>query len=217
KRTILKLELSRINSLVGDVYINDEEVIEVYNKFKVGLGDAIKKELDDVISFKKKIDHFQHTLLNTRKETLLSELRKISDKLYTVNKLCKEKASVFEQAGGFKSLKILIMTYQKKLEEYSQLSSLIKKFEEFDSKWKLKKSERSSMIISLDLSIMDNETTIESFEETILSMHEYVFGNRKCSFEIKATEKKEIISMDLRIDDDGSHSNEREKVFFYDL
>ncbi|ECV6523248.1 DUF2326 domain-containing protein, partial [Salmonella enterica subsp. enterica serovar Muenchen] len=122
-----------------------------------------------------------------------------------------------EQAGGFKSLKILIMTYQKKLEEYSQLSSLIKKFEEFDSKWKLKKSERSSMIISLDLSIMDNETTIESFEETILSMHEYVFGNRKCSFEIKATEKKEIISMDLRIDDDGSHSNEREKVFFYDL
>ncbi|EDA1758590.1 AAA family ATPase, partial [Salmonella enterica subsp. enterica serovar Newport] len=66
KRTILKLELSRINSLVGDVYINDEEVIEVYNKFKVGLGDAIKKELDDVISFKKKIDHFQHTLLNTR-------------------------------------------------------------------------------------------------------------------------------------------------------
>jgi uncharacterized protein YydD (DUF2326 family) len=217
KRTILKLELSRINSLVGDVYINDEEVIEVYNKFKIGLGDAIKKELDDVISFKKKIDHFQHTLLNARKETLLSELRKISDKLYTVNKLCKEKASVFEQAGGFKSLKILIMTYQKKLEEYSQLSSLIKKFEEFDSKWKLKKSERSSMIISLDLSIMDNETTIESFEETILSMHEYVFGNRKCSFEIKATEKKETISMDLRIDDDGSHSNEREKVFFYDL
>ncbi|MNJ63349.1 hypothetical protein D3C77_592440 [compost metagenome] len=34
---------------------------------------------------------------------------------------------------------------------------------------------------------------------------------------MEVTKKKEIIKFELRIYDDGSHSNEREKVFLYDI
>jgi uncharacterized protein YydD (DUF2326 family) len=37
------------------------------------------------------------------------------------------------------------------------------------------------------------------------------------SFEVEVTKKKEIVKFELRIYDDGSHSNEREKVFLYDI
>jgi uncharacterized protein YydD (DUF2326 family) len=48
-------------------------------------------------------------------------------------------------------------------------------------------------------------------------MHEYIFSNHKCSFEIKTSDNKSVVNFNLRIDDDGSHSNEREKVFIYDI
>ncbi|MGC0789162.1 DUF2326 domain-containing protein [Pantoea agglomerans] len=34
---------------------------------------------------------------------------------------------------------------------------------------------------------------------------------------MNANDKKNVVDFTLRIDDDGSHSNEREKVFFYDI
>ena len=47
-------------------------------------------------------------------------------------------------------------------------------------------------------------------------MHEYVYGNQQCSFDVEVRDNKEIVRFDLRIHDDGSHSIDREKVFFYD-
>lgn len=53
-------------------------------------------------------------------------------------------------------------------------------------------------------------------ESLILEMHEYVYGNQQCSFDVEVKDNKEIVKFDLRIYDDGSHSIDREKVFFYD-
>jgi uncharacterized protein YydD (DUF2326 family) len=58
---------------------------------------------------------------------------------------------------------------------------------------------------------------IDDFEKTILQIHEYIQGNREASFQIKKTDKKQVIEIIMRIDDDGSHSVERAKVFIYDI
>ena len=72
-------------------------------------------------------------------------------------------------------------------------------------------------MLRLQSNIIEARKTLESFERTILDIHEYVQGNRKASFEIKQTSKKQVVEIVMRIDDDGSHSVEREKVFIYDL
>ncbi|ADW72804.1 Protein of unknown function DUF2326 [Rahnella aceris] len=217
KRSILKAELSRINLFTGDNYIDDSEVIELYNQFKNGLGDFITKELNQVISFKKTIDNFQRNLLDARKEAISSEIKDLTNSIKQQNISYSEKIKVFDSSGGLHNLKTLVLIYQKKLEECSQLSALLKKHDDYDSQIKFKKSEKSTLIIDLDESINLCEQTIIDFQETILMMHEYVFYNKKCSLEINTVNTNKIINIELRIDDDGSHSNEREKVFFYDM
>lgn len=69
----------------------------------------------------------------------------------------------------------------------------------------------------LDSLVIDADPIKVAFEKTILDIHDYVMGNRTCSFNIEINDKKEVVNYELRIHDDGSHSNEREKVFFYDI
>lgn len=217
RKYILKSELKKINLLSGDNYINDSEVVDIYNKFKNGLGTALSKELSEVISFKKSIDNFQSKILNERKSVISNEIVEIDETLKSATSMYAEKMKTLDVSGSLINLKQLILTHQSKIEEQSMLSAMLKKYKEEDDEIKHKKSEKSALIVDIDLDIGNNKATIEDFQETILIMHEYIFGNKKGYFEISTNEKKSILDFTLRIDDDGSHSNEREKVFFYDI
>jgi uncharacterized protein YydD (DUF2326 family) len=217
KKAILKSEIKKIQNLIGDNYIDENEVIELYNKLKAGLGDNIGKELNDVLGFKRKIDNFQRVLINTRKEIILKDLDDIDASIKENSLKLNSKTAIIKQNGHLRSIKSLFIAYKKKLEELSQLSLFIKKHDDYESKVKAKKTEKSIKILNLDTEIIEQESTISEFKETIFSIHEYVMENRKCSFKISTTDKKEVVNFDLRIFDDGSHSNEREKVFIYDM
>lgn len=217
RKYILKSELKKINLLSGDNYINDSEVVDIYNKFKNGLGTALSKELSEVISFKKSIDNFQSKILNERKSVISNEIIRIDETLKSATSMYAEKMKTLDASGSLINLKQLILTHQSKIEEQSMLSAMLKKYKEEEDEIKHKKSEKSALIVDIDLDIGNNKATIDDFQETILIMHEYIFGNKKGYFEISTNEKKSILDFTLRIDDDGSHSNEREKVFFYDI
>ena len=116
-----------------------------------------------------------------------------------------------------KTLKVTVSSYQSKLDERSRLSAFINKYNEYDKHIKITKQERSGKITTFDSLVTEAESIKTHFEEKILEVHQYVMGNRICSFNIKISDKKEVVNYELRIYDDGSHSNEREKVFFYDI
>lgn len=217
KRAILRSELSKINILSGDNYIDNEEVIGLYNKLKSGLGDNIGKELKEVVSFKKKIDDFQRILVDSRKDSILKDLEEIDASINEMSIKLNSKTSIIKQTGHLRSIKTLFLAYEKKLEELSQLSVFIKKHDDYETKIRGEKGKKVLSTLELDLAVEKNKSTIDDFRETIFSIHEYVMENRKCSFEISVSDKKDVVSFDLRIFDDGSHSNEREKIFFYDL
>jgi len=217
KKAILKSELNKIQLLVGDNYIDEDEVVELYNKLKSGLGDSIGKELSDVLGFKKKIDDFQKVLIESRKEIILKDLHDIELSINKFSTQLHSKTSILKQNGHLRNIKTLFIAYEKKLEELSQLSIFIKKYDDYESESKSQKAQKAIKLLELDIDILNQEKTISEFRETIFSIHEYVMENRKCSFDISANDKSEIINFDLRIFDDGSHSNEREKVFIYDM
>ena len=61
---------------------------------------------------------------------------------------------------------------------------------------------------------------IDDFTDTILQIHEFIMGNKECSFSIQTIDKarrKTPVELTLRIYDDGSHSVDRTKVFIYDM
>ncbi|WP_299181968.1 DUF2326 domain-containing protein [uncultured Neptuniibacter sp.] len=216
-QTVLKSELSKVRMFRGDNYIDGDEVAELYNQFKAGLGDLIKRELDEVSAFKRKIDEFQRSIIENRRASLNDEIKQRDERITNLTRAYKEKVSLLDQEGLLVSLKQTIAVHQSKIEEFSALSSFISKFSEYDSEHKSKKREREDRIYLLESYVGDAKNVIESFENTVLSIHDYVFGNRKSSFEIDISKKAEIVKFELRTDSDGSHSINREKVFLYDL
>lgn len=217
KQAVLKSELSKFRLFRGDNYIDEEEVAELYNQFKVGLGDLIKKELNEVTAFKRKIDEFQRSIIDNSRTSIDIELKKLHEKISTLNRLYKEKVSLLDQEGLLVSLKQTIAVHQRKIEEFSALSSFINKYSDYDNEHKTKKRDRDNKIYLLESYVNDAKTVIKSFEKTILAIHDYVFDNRKSSFEVQISKKAEILKFELRTDSDGSHSINREKVFLYDL
>jgi len=217
KASVLKYELSKIKLFKGDNYIDDLEVANLYERFKKGLGDMIKREIQEVTAFKKKIDNFQKTLIDSRKESLTKELKEINKNIKILDDRYKNKLNIIDKNGVLKNLKITVSTYQHKLEEQSQLSAFMKKYHEYEQEIKHIKRERENKIILLDSLVVNADPVKLSFEKSILKIHDYVMGNKKCSFNIEVNNKKEIVNYELRIYDDGSHSNDREKVFFYDI
>ncbi len=217
RQGVLKSELSKINLFRGDNYIDGEEVADLYNQFKEGLGDLIKREIDEVTAFKRKIDDFQRSIIDDRKTSIEQELKAFQESISSLNKIYREKISLLDQEGLLVSLKQTIAIHEKKIEEFSALSSFIQKHTDYDNEHKTKKRDRESVIYLLESYVNDSQGVIDSFEKTILDMHDYVFGNRRSSFEIDVSKRKEILKFELRTDSDGSHSINREKVFLYDL
>ena len=217
RQSVLKTELQKIRMFQGDNYIDDEEVADLYNQFKDGLGDLIAKDLAEVTEFKKKIDDFQRSLIDNRKGSLEQEVEKIHSEIVKLDKKYKEKVSILDQEGLLKSLKQTIAIHQQKVEEHSALSAFINKYNDYEKDGKDKKRERHEQIYLLESYVSNAKEVIESVEQSILDIHEYVFGNRKSSFEVKVSKNREIVKFELRTDADGSHSINREKVFLYDV
>ncbi len=217
KQGVLKSELSKIKLFRGDNYIDGQEVADLYNQFKEGLGDLIKRELDEVTTFKQKIDNFQRNIMDDRKTSIEQEIKVFEGSISSLNKLYSEKISLLDQEGLLVSLKQTIAIHEKKIEEFSALSSFIQKHADYDNEHKAKKRDRESEIYLLESYVNNSQEVIDSFEKTILNIHDYVFGNRRSSFEIKVSKRKEVLKFEFRTDSDGSHSINREKVFLYDF
>ena len=208
--------MSKIQLFQGDKYIDQDEIAELYNQFKDGLGDLIKKELDEVTTFKRKIDDFQRSLINERKEYVQSQITSIEEDLKTLDNRYKEKISLLDQEGLLKNLKKTIAIHQHKIEEFSSLNTFLDAYAAQEQDRRERDIDRKNQIHLLDSYVIEAKDIVKEIESQILEMHEFVYGNQQCSFEVDVRDNKEIVKYDLRIYDDGSYSIDREKVFFYD-
>lgn len=217
KKTILKQQLIKLKTVSQKVEIDPKEVSEFYEQLKNGLGNLILKNLDEVISFKARIDEFQNRLINDRKESLLKEVVEIDKELSALDKKYSENLAVLNQKGELKNLKQTYAAFKEKSNQLSQLRSFVDRYDQLESDKQKAKSEKEVNLLKLQSQIQSHKTTIDDFQKTILDIHEYIQGNKNASFKIKNTNKKQIIEAVLRIDDDGGNSVEKEKVFIYDM
>lgn len=217
EKSILRSKYIRSKPIVDAGKIDSSEIRGFYEQLRKGLGDHIKRELDEVYQFKKKIDDFQNQLIYQRRDEIRKKIETINSQIDVLDEKYKEKLSVLDHQGALKNLKQTYSAYQLKLDEASQLKAFISKYDELEMQKQRAKAKKEQELLSLQSAIQESSETLDSLEETILATHEYIQGNRKASFEVKPTSKKQVVEMIMRIDDDGSHSVEREKVFIYDI
>lgn len=214
---IYKSELKKINLFSGDNYININEVVETYKFYSQSLGDLVSKNLEEIISFKNSIDNFQKSILSTRKEYLISTIKKLEDECDILESKFHEQVKLLDDKNLFSTLKISIGEYHRKLSEQLSLLNLIKAYDKFENELKKLNALKANALLDLNQFILENEKSIKKFESNLLSIYQIVMKNQKCSFNIQTINTKEILDFNLRISDDGSHSLDREKVFLYDI
>jgi uncharacterized protein YydD (DUF2326 family) len=220
RQKALRFEIKQINSLPEPENISESEITILFNQFKDGLGDMVEKSLQEVNEFKTKIDSFRNTIVNNKLEQLKAELIKLNTQIQKLDDDYSEKISLLDKGELLKDLKTSINIFNKKNQELNNLRAVIDRFDKAEKEKKSLKNQKDNKLVEYDQLIFDNEINIKNFEETILSIHENIMGNRNAHFEINtinSTKAKEFLSFDFRINDDGSWSTNRMKVFIYDL
>lgn len=217
KQQSIKFEIKQIDSFPKPESINENEIQIIFNQFKQGLGDLVEKSLEDLKDFKNKIDGFRNSIVNDRLTSLKSELSELNTIVRKLDEEYSQKISMIDNGGVLKDLKTSIRVFDEKNRELNNLRSLIQRYDESDRDKKKLEAEKAVLISDFEDELYKNEITLQSFKESILSIHEKIMGNREAHFEVKTTKNQSVVDFIMRTDDDGSHSTERMKVFIYDI
>jgi len=217
RKDVLARRSANLAPFAAEPGIDSEEIREFYEQLRTGLGASIVRELAEVISFKSKIEQFQRHLLDEKSKVLDIEIREINRQLSELDRRYAKLVAVLDQEGQLRNLRQTYASFQAKSDELGQLKSFFSRYDQLLIDRQTKKSEIEAERLRLQASISAVADQLRSFERTILVIHQFIQGNRKASFEVRTTNRKHVVDIVLRIDDDGSHSVEREKVFIYDI
>lgn len=220
RQKALRYELQKIKTLPKPEVIETDEIEFIYNKFKQGLGELIVKSLEETLGFKTEIENFQNSLINQRAVELQEELTDIAERIRNIDEEYSRKLKVIDQKGVLKNLKISLKIYNQKNIDYSKKIGFFNEYENAEKEKKTLYSQKAQEALLLDNAIDERKLVLDSFLITLSNIHEYIMGNKECSFSIDTIDtktSKQTIKLELRIFDDGSHSVDRTKVFIYDV
>lgn len=217
RKEVLVKRVASMAPIAREPTVDSDEIRIFYDQLREGLGTSIVRELDEVLSFKSKIERFQRHLLDEKSEVIDVEIRTLNKQLAELDRRYAKLTAVLDQKGQLRNLRQTYASFQAKSDELGQLKSFFSRYDQLLVERQEKKTELEAERLLLQGSISSAADRLRSFERTILNIHQFIQGNRKASFEVRTTPRKHVVEIELRIDDDGSHSVEREKVFIYDL
>ncbi len=220
KQKILSYEYRKIKSMPKPDEIDDTEIEFVYNQFKDDLGSAIVKSLHEVVGFKNKVENFQKVLINQKVKELQIQLKELSENIRELDDEYAVKIKILDQKGILKNLKTTLKIFEEKKRSSAHIRHMFEQYEKNTKKKKELLLKKSQEILDIDDLFDKNKMNKDSFEKTILSIHEKIMGNKQSSLIIETinkANKKIPVNISLRIYDDGSHSVNRTKVFIYDV
>lgn len=217
RKEALSQRSARLAPMASAPTIDSSEIREFFDELRSGLGTMVARDLDEVLSFKDKIDRFQRQLLDEKSKVVDAEIKELNKQLADLDRRYSKFLTVLNQQGQLKSLRQTYASYQVKNDELSQLKAFIDRYDQLAINKQQKRSDKEAELLRLQGSIAAARDRLKSVERTILDIHQFIQGNRAASFDVRTTSTKQVVDIVLRIDDDGSHSVEREKVFIYDI
>lgn len=211
----LRYKIQQAKKLANKEEVDIDAVKVIYEKARAGLGDTIEKSLKEAIEFKERITAYTNNIVSHKINKLTEQLLGLEDRrkqlIYERDLAIGVNHDVeYDVREAIKQLAI-------KNEKVSLIKSIISRLEILERNIKTKKVELDQTKLLIDIMLRENSEVLSSFENKILSTHKSLFDDLSASFEITTNNRKEVVSFDLRIKEDGSHSNERAKVFIYDF
>ncbi|MCL4208394.1 DUF2326 domain-containing protein [Patescibacteria group bacterium] len=211
------LAINRIKKLPQFEKVNPKRVEIIYNTFREGLGDLVKKSLNEVIELHEKIESFQNKIFDQRLETLYGEVHDLDGKITQIDS---QISKIYKVLNADKKIDSLKRALKEEKEKNDKLENLVDKYDTLEQKKEEKKTleiNRNQLIKLIDKEILEKKKNIESFENNLKELHQVIAGNSRCQFDIKTSLQAEYIVFDYRIDLDGGSGMDRIRTFMYDI
>ena len=217
EKYLLCQKLNGTKLMESDFPFDLEEVKEYYDRIVDRLGEFVNRDLEQVIEFQNKICIFQNQLIQEKRDELQSDIEKSNREISKLDSQYTSKLRLLDKKENLRNIKQIYSIFQAKSAELSELKVLIGRHDECVKDKEVMKLKKENSLIKLQENISDYKYISDSFEQSVLQIHEFVLGNRRASFDVRQTRFNRIVNFQLHVNDDGGHSIEREKVFIYDL
>lgn len=219
QRKGISFQIDQIRSLPQPEVIDETDIQIVYDRIRAGLGALVMKSLDQARAFKQEVERFQGSLLTDELKRLEGAERELTTK---IRQLSEEHAALVKQIdrkGALKELSAGISVAMHKHQDYYRRTALFDQYRQGEQRKEDLRSDRQLAFDALRKQQQEHQDVEAAMNYEVASIHERIMGIRKASFTIQLNSNASVkhpVSLDLRIDDDGSHSIERTKVFIYD-
>ncbi|OGF25103.1 hypothetical protein A2303_05775 [Candidatus Falkowbacteria bacterium RIFOXYB2_FULL_47_14] len=209
--------IQRIKNLPKIEQINSNDIKIIYNQYKLGLGDLVKKSIDQVMEFKKQIDSFQNNLMSRKLKSLQEERMLLEDSRAHIDSKLSKIYQINNTKEKIENLREAIINHREKNNELANLSEKYKILEEQRNERKKIKKQNREILDDLDSKIFELSNVISDFENDLKNIHEFIAGNKECHFNIETKESAEYINIDYRVNLDGGSGVNRTRTFIYDV
>lgn len=210
-----KLKIKQAKSIIADQNVDVDTVHVIYSKIRASLASEISRSINEVIEFKKTIESYTNNIVSSQISNIKSEVKSHEErKAYLLLEREKYNSKDFDieydlnEAIGREAILNKLIT---------ELESYLNRIDELGRAIRLQKIDLDKEKLDIELQLLEHSDVIKSFEAKVLTIHKSIFDDYSASFEISVNNRKEVVSFDMRIKEDGGHSNERAKVFIYDF
>jgi uncharacterized protein YydD (DUF2326 family) len=220
ERKGISFRIDQIRSIPLPERIDAADMKIVYERIKTGLGELVEKSLEQAKEFKAEIERFQKSLreddlrqLEVGRRELSSEIRKLSDQHAELTRQIDRKGVLGEITSG-------LQVAAKRADDYHRLATQFKLYEECNLSVEDAKSNRASVFNQLAKQLAQLDKKKKSLNDSIVAIHKEVQQSSRASFDFdlkKSPTAKRPLSIDVRIQDDGSESIDQVRVFIYDF
>lgn len=214
------LEVSDLTSFFGeDFYVDDEDLKLVYNKFKQGLGDFIKKDLEELKQFRNQVVEFKNELLREKKNALETELVALHKQIDEMQRRISEKyKNILDTTSNN-----MVKNFRLFKDKFSQLEDHTSNIKMFDRQEKIKEESRTlftELVTKISKRKAEMQKIEDSFKKTFTSIHQAVMGSSECDFSFNARnifKAKSYFQFNIYIQGQGSKGVNQMQSVIYDL
>lgn len=220
RRKSLSYQIDQIRAIPLPERIDVTDLRIIYDRIKAGLGDLVEKSLEQAEAFKAEIERFQQSLRNEELAELELSRRLVSSSISELSDRHAELTRHIDRKGLLSELTNGLEVATRRSDDYHRLSSQYQQYLKKNREVENIKTERMNALHALDEQLASHADVEQSFNETIVSIHEKIQLSSRASFRFDlntSASSRRPLNFDLRIQDDGSHSINQVRVFIYDM
>ncbi len=223
KKKQLELNLLEINDFSNifneEFYIDDNDVELIFNKYKEGLGQIIKKDLDELKKFRDQIINFKNQLFAEKRDALKNEILQINKRISTIKEEINQKYGALIKTSSNTLVKNFRI-YKTRTDEFENYSRYIKNYEAEEQVKKDARSKFNKRIDNLDAYLKKIENEVDSFKKTFVQIHFDVMQSTVSDFNITTTnlfQKEKFFQFNVYVEGQGGKGTNQIRAIIYDL